>query len=136
MKKIMILLLMSAAICCTVSSPALAKKDKEAGDAKPAKNKAAMVKIEIRGRIEMAEKESKTGKTITSYYIIDADGQKVKLPSAASKKKGGKAIDLAEYADADVKLCGMGRKSAKKGKEKIALRKITSIERLEEEEEI
>lgn len=98
------------------------KKDKQAkvaqekGEKKPA---AALIDLELTGKLEKKETERK-GKKQISYVLVWDDGTTVKLPNT-------KVADLEALVGQSVTVAGKGTEADKKGKRVVALKEITRI---------
>ncbi len=108
---------------------------------KKKKKRPALKEITLVGTIAKQEKAPKKegGEPVVTYLIEVADGAAVKLPKVKPpKKKAGEdgeapaAINLEEYVDAKVTLVGMGMEKKKGDKTITMIKKITSVEKIEE----
>lgn len=92
------------------------KVAREKGEKKPA---AALIDLELTGKLEKKETERK-GKKQVSYILAWDDGTTVKLPKT-------KVADLDALVGQRVSVSGKGTETEKKGKKVVSLKKITSI---------
>ena len=82
----------------------------------------------------VTKQEKKRGKKLqTTYVLTDDAGTKINLPSPKGKKgkNAQEQINLDEYVDAKVKIVGKGKEQKKGKKTVVNLRKILSIEKME-----
>lgn len=115
MKKLLAIMagLVAVSVACAVAEEG-AKEAKKAAkrEAPPAKE------ITLTGTIAKVEKE---GKAV--YTLKTDDGVLVKIPPAAAEK-------VKDLVDAKVKVVGTGMEMEKNGKKMIALKTITSVEKV------
>lgn len=135
MKKI-ILVLFAIASLTIIALPALAQdgavettKAKE----KVNKPKSPVIEVTLVGKITTMEKTNKKGKTKKVYLLTDAEGETTYLPKSKKQKENAEpapVIILDNFLNIDVKVLGKGIEKEKKGKKKIKMETITSIEKL------
>jgi hypothetical protein len=100
---------------------------------KPKKEKAdkaapQLADLTLTGKITKMEKKNPKGEAVVAYVLVMADGAKVNLPKDP-KDADGKAIDLAGFVDADVKLVAKGTEADRGGKKVVMVKQIVSVEK-------
>ncbi len=134
--KRMILVLFAIACLTIIALPALAQDDSVASakaEEKVKKAEAPVIEVTLVGKITTMEKTNKKGKIKTMYVLTDAEGKTTHLPKPKKKKKNAEpspVLILDNYLNVDVKVIGEGIETEKKGKKKIKIKTITSIEKL------
>ena len=112
---------------------------KEKKEKKVKKPKAPLVDISVTGKITKKEKKDKKGNVKVSYCLTDEAGTSITLPKQKKSKKlpkPGKTVpvvyDYETFIDAKVVVTGKGTSKENKGKKRISIKKIVSIEKVVE----
>ena len=104
--------------------------------AKAPKKELELQDLILTGKITREEGLGKNGMPVTHYFLTDASGNRIALPTPHAKKKGAvepAVITLDDYVDAYVTLTARGTRTdaaGRKGaKTTIDVRTITAIEK-------
>ncbi len=99
------------------------------------KKEVVLQDLTLTGKVTREEVQNKKGAMVTQYFLNDASGTKIALPTPQASKKDPAAmanlINLGDYVDANVKVAAKGTETVSKKVGKLVnVSTIVSIEKI------